>query len=182
MIKVDNMKNSGKSPASNVSSKQYRAKLWEIWLLGVARVLFGHIILWDLILVFGIKFAIAAMILASTGYICLTFCLAELAGALPFTGGLYGYVRGILGPYWGFFIGCWEIMLSSVYLAVGIIEFSVAIEQYTKQTIFVTEYAPQWYFIPIIFMFAINCIGGNLFWKTISVVTIITLAIQHFVS
>eukprot|EP01033_Poteriospumella_lacustris_P005012 gene5012-3579_t len=43
--------------------------------------------------------------------------LAEMTGALPFTGGTYGFARGIYGPYLGFIVGILEILTSIACLA-----------------------------------------------------------------
>jgi hypothetical protein len=75
----------------------------------------------------GFKAFFASTSFQAIGYFCTALCLAEMLSALPFTGGTYGIVRGILGPYMGFLAGVLEALaligtctelLSSMGLAV----------------------------------------------------------------
>eukprot|EP01033_Poteriospumella_lacustris_P005005 gene5005-3576_t len=47
-----------------------------------------------------------------------------MAGALPFTGGAYGYARGIYGPYMGFMVGALEIITNVSGLASIVVAFA----------------------------------------------------------
>lgn len=81
------------------------------------------------------------------GTICLSFCIAEMSSALPFTGmlsrrenetkssfnhvlivgGIYGFVRGIIGPYLGFFVGVFELCCGSLLITAYVVAFSICL-------------------------------------------------------
>ena len=44
------------------------------------------------------------------GFVCLCLCMAEMSSALPFSGGIFGFVRAALGPYMGFLVACSEFV------------------------------------------------------------------------
>eukprot|EP01040_Poterioochromonas_malhamensis_P008906 gene8906-biopygen1675 len=44
------------------------------------------------------------------GFVCLCLCMAEMSSALPFSGGLFGFVRASVGPFFGFMVACTEFM------------------------------------------------------------------------
>lgn len=52
----------------------------------------------------GFYSSLAAMIFTALGYIFLAFCLAEMSSSLPFSGGIYGFVRAFTLPiFWIFY-------------------------------------------------------------------------------
>jgi len=51
------------------------------------------------------------------GYVCFASCLAEMAGTLPFSGGVYGFVRAFVGPLSGYIVSRFEIIMVICYVA-----------------------------------------------------------------
>ena len=80
-----------------------------LWALGVGAVISGHYSGWNLGLLAGGwgGFALAAGLIAIM-YLGLVFCIAEMASALPHTGGAYSFARASMGPWGGFITGLCE--------------------------------------------------------------------------
>jgi len=51
------------------------------------------------------------------GYVCFAACMAEMVGTLPFSGGVYGFVRAFLGPLSGYIVSRFEIIMVICYVA-----------------------------------------------------------------
>src|SRR5262245_10664992 len=77
---------------------------WKLWALGVAAVISGEFSGWNLGLSVGgfVGLAIATGIITAM-YVLLCLSLAEMAAALPHTGGGYSVARAAMGP-WGAFV------------------------------------------------------------------------------
>ncbi len=80
-----------------------------LWALGVGAVISGHYSGWNLGLLAGGwgGFVLAALLVAAM-YLGLVFCIAEMAAALPHTGGAYSFARASMGPWGGFITGLCE--------------------------------------------------------------------------
>lgn len=52
-----------------------------------------------------------------SGFFCLALCMGEMSSALPFSGGIFGFVRASLGPHWGFLVACCEFTYSTTMTA-----------------------------------------------------------------
>jgi len=80
-----------------------------LWALGVGAVISGHYSGWNLGLLAGGwgGFLLAAVAIAIM-YLGLVFCIAEMAAALPHTGGAYSFARASMGPWGGFVTGLCE--------------------------------------------------------------------------
>jgi ethanolamine permease len=80
-----------------------------LWALGVGAVISGHYSGWNLGLLAGGwgGFLLAALLIAVM-YLGLVFCIAEMAAALPHTGGAYSFARAAMGPWGGFITGLCE--------------------------------------------------------------------------
>lgn len=85
------------------------AGIWSLWALGVGAVISGHFSGWNLGLAAGGwgGMLVAGGIMAVM-FLCLSFCIAEMSAALPFSGGSYSFARMALGPFWGFVSGLCE--------------------------------------------------------------------------
>lgn len=85
------------------------AGLFSLWALGVGAVISGHYSGWNLGLLAGGwgGYALAACLIAVM-YLGLVFCIAEMASALPHTGGAYSFARASMGPWGGFVTGLCE--------------------------------------------------------------------------
>lgn len=85
------------------------AGMASLWALGVGAVISGHYSGWNLGLMAGGwgGFALAGLLIAAM-YLGLVFCIAEMAAALPHTGGAYSFARASMGPWGGFVTGLCE--------------------------------------------------------------------------
>ncbi|TAJ82466.1 amino acid permease [Reyranella sp.] len=85
------------------------AGVFSLWALGVGAVISGHYSGWNLGLLAGGwgGYALAAAAIAVM-YLGLVFCIAEMAAALPHTGGAYSFARASMGPWGGFITGLCE--------------------------------------------------------------------------
>ena len=85
------------------------AGVFSLWALGVGAVISGHYSGWNLGLLAGGwgGYALAALAIAAM-YLGLVFCIAEMAAALPHTGGAYSFARASMGPWGGFITGLCE--------------------------------------------------------------------------
>lgn len=85
------------------------AGVFSLWALGVGAVISGHYSGWNLGLLAGGwgGYALAALAIAVM-YLGLVFCIAEMAAALPHTGGAYSFARASMGPWGGFITGLCE--------------------------------------------------------------------------
>ncbi|KAF0104184.1 MAG: amino acid permease-associated protein [Rhodospirillaceae bacterium] len=85
------------------------AGVFSLWALGVGAVVSGHYSGWNLGLLAGGwgGYALAACFIAIM-YLGLVFCIAEMASALPHTGGAYSFARASMGPWGGFVTGLCE--------------------------------------------------------------------------
>jgi ethanolamine permease len=58
-----------------------------------------------------------SILLNGTGYICLACCMSEMSSTLPFSGGIYGFVRAFMGPFSGYVVSRYEIILNISYVS-----------------------------------------------------------------
>lgn len=84
----------------------------------------GHFLSWMEIYQSGFAGSLFSILFTGIGYICLCFCMAELSSALPFSGGIYGFVRAFLGPYYGFLVAFYDILFNVLYVSRCIIYLS----------------------------------------------------------
>ncbi len=57
-----------------------------------------------------------SLLIKIIGHLCLAACLSEMAGTLPFSGGIYGFVRAFVGPFTGYVVSRFEIIQNISYL------------------------------------------------------------------
>lgn len=84
------------------------AGVMSLWALGVGAVISGQFSGWNYGLAFGWGSMFAATIIISIMYLGLTYSIAEMATALPHTGGAYSFARSAMGPWGGFVTGVAE--------------------------------------------------------------------------
>jgi ethanolamine permease len=58
-----------------------------------------------------------SILLNGTGYTCLACCLAEMSSTLSFSGGIYGFVRAFLGPFAGYVVSRYELIMNISYVS-----------------------------------------------------------------
>ncbi len=51
------------------------------------------------------------LLFSASGFICLSLCMGEMSSALPFSGGVFGFVRAALGPFFGFMVASCEFVV-----------------------------------------------------------------------
>lgn len=68
---------------------------------------------------------LATNLITGVGYILMSFCLAEMTSTLPFSGGIYGFVRAFTNPFFGFYVAVFELLLNLFYAANRIYVLSV---------------------------------------------------------
>jgi len=72
---------------------------------------------WNESLQAGFWETVFAVIANGIGYVCFAACMAEMAGTLPFSGGVYGFVRAFIGPFSGYIVSRFEIIMVICYVA-----------------------------------------------------------------
>ena len=100
------------------------AGVWSLWALGVGAVISGDFFGWN----FGLRAGgfgglFLAMVIITLMYAGLCFSIAEMAAALPHTGGAYSFARSAMGPWGAYITGLAENMeyiLTPAVIVVGI--------------------------------------------------------------
>ncbi len=150
------------------------AGVFSLWALGVGAVISGHYSGWNLGLLAGGwgGYALAACIIAVM-YLGLVFCIAEMAAALPHTGGAYSFARASMGPWGGFVTGLCE-NVEYVLTPAVIVSF---LATYLAA---VFETPPAWlpaYWIAAYAVFVgLNILGVELSFRVTVVITLASLA------
>jgi ethanolamine permease len=169
------------SPYQSVSADYFSrrrlrryAGVASLWALGVGAVISGHYSGWNLGLLAGGwgGFALAALLVAAM-YLGLVFCIAEMAAALPHTGGAYSFARASMGPWGGFITGLCE-NVEYVLTPAVVVSF---LATYLAA---VFETPPAWlpaYWVASYALFvALNVYGVELSFRVTVVITIAALA------
>lgn len=102
-----------KAPAVFFSSASLRryAGVWSIWALGVSGVIPGEYAGWNYGLISGgFGGMLIATLVVIVMYLGLCFSLAEMASAMPYSGGAYAYGRCALGVWGGYLAGIAQII------------------------------------------------------------------------
>lgn len=89
-------------------------------------------------------------------------------------GGGYGLARVTLGFYFGFMVGCYEIIEYIIYTADTCLSISTLI---IKSTGIDSKLAPLIWLIFYVSAIIIYCIGGKLFWRVSNLFAFLSLAI-----
>jgi ethanolamine permease len=151
------------------------AGVWSLWALGVGAVISGEFSGWNLGLATGGwgGLFIAAVVIGIM-YFGLVFCIAEMAPALPHTGGAYSFARTTMGPWGGFITGLCENVEYVVTPAV-VIFFTGSY----LTSIFGTPdaFSPVWWILGYAVFLALNIFGVALSFRVTLVVTFMSLAV-----
>lgn len=150
------------------------AGVFSLWALGVGAVVSGHYSGWNLGLMAGGwgGYALAACIIAVM-YLGLVFCIAEMAAALPHTGGAYSFARASMGPWGGFVTGLCE-NVEYVLTPAVIVSFLATY----LAAVFETPLAwlPVYWIVAYAVFVGLNVRGVELSFKVTVVVTLASLA------
>ncbi len=108
-----------KKPSSN-SRFLLVANFWDVLCFGVcltsANLTYGA---WHAALQLGFWPFFYVTLIFSTVFISIHLCIAEMVSILPFSGGMYGFARVTLGPYFGFIAGSFESTANIIYAMYG---------------------------------------------------------------
>ncbi len=153
------------------------AGIWSLWALGVGAVISGHFSGWNLGLAVGGwgGMLVAAGIMAVM-FLALSFCIAEMSAALPFSGGSYSFARMALGPFWGFMSGVCEHI--EYVLTPGVICYFIG--AYLGAILGPDVPAPVWWIATYALFMALNMVGVALTFRVTLVVTLISLLVLLF--
>lgn len=97
----------------------------DLFLIGVTIVIGGQIAGFNQSFEAGYAVSISNTLFTGFGYLCLSFCLAEMSSALPFSGGIYGFVRAFIHPWLGFLVSMFELGLNLMYVAGSVYSLSL---------------------------------------------------------
>eukprot|EP00981_Chlorochromonas_danica_P014524 scaffold8165_cov177-Ochromonas_danica.AAC.10 len=134
------------SSGGDTKKKGKSLGFWDAWSLGVGIVNAGQIYGWNVGLQFGFTGQVAALMVASAGFFCMSFCLSEMASFFPFGGGCYGYCRCIIHPYVGFIVGLTQLLEYILYVssAMGMMK--------------------TWWFVVLLGYFSVQFCGSTFLW------------------
>ncbi len=154
------------------------AGVWSLWALGVGAVISGDFFGWN----FGLGvggfggLAVATAIIAVM-YLGICYSIAEMAPALPHTGGAYSFGRTAMGPWGGFITGLAEnaeYILTPAVIVVGIGGYVGAV----FNSVFGIEVpAPVWWLIFYTLFVGLNIVGVEATFRFSVFVTVLALAI-----
>lgn len=119
--------------------------------------------LWNEALSYGVNRFSGGVAFAWTGHLCVALCIAEMASALIFTGGTYGFIRGLRGPFTGYIVGMTELVINLAYSSLNLFGFSMAC---TILLGISAVYQPVFWFIPIGVFAMCELTNPQLLWKT----------------
>jgi amino acid transporter len=109
-------------------------------------------------------------------YLCLALCLSEMSTSLPFSSGIYGFVRVTISPFWGFMVALCEVIQTILYVASTVIPLGGTI---TEATGFPMAYEPLYWFIFFLLTISINIFSTEtIFWRFITVLASISLILM----
>ena len=150
------------------------AGVFSLWALGVGAVISGHYSGWNLGLQAGGwgGYALAACLIAVM-YLGLVFCIAEMASALPHTGGAYSFARASMGPWGGFVTGLCE-NVEYVLTPAVIVSFLATYLAAVFET--PAAWLPAYWMAGYAMFVALNVRGVELSFRVTVVVTLASLA------
>lgn len=150
------------------------AGVFSLWALGVGAVISGHYSGWNLGLLAGGwgGYALAACLIAVM-YLGLVFCIAEMASALPHTGGAYSFARASMGSWGGFVTGLCE-NVEYVLTPAVIVSFLATYLAAVFET--PPSWLPAYWLAGYAVFVALNVRGVELSFKVTVVVTLASLA------
>jgi ethanolamine permease len=129
--------------------------------LGLTIAIGGQYYRWNDALQSGFWPIVGTLFFNGLGYICMICCLSEMTSTLPFSGGIYGFVRAFLGPYSGYVASRFEIVLDICYAASAVIflgsfTHDAGLSHHTVE--------PAWWCLMFGIAMTISLVGGKLFW------------------
>lgn len=142
---------------------------------GVALTVGGQVMFWNGGLHMGMGLLLLSHALFIGAYMTITCALAEMTSALPFGGGIYGYVRVTLGPFLGFIVGCCEMLQNVVYGCYCLYPVGHFISELFGLP---HSYCSLFWIIMLLFALAINVAGPKYFWSSNVVVLVMAFTMM----
>ncbi len=167
--------------ASYFASRELKrvAGPWKLWALGVGAVISGEFSGWNLgLAVGGFGGLLIATAIITVMYLCLCFSLAELAAALPHTGGAYSFARSSMGPWGGFVTGMAENM-EYVFTPAVVVFFAGSYLMAIFAGVPVLGALPDfaWWAILYVLFVGLNVAGAHVSFQFSVFITLLALAI-----
>jgi amino acid transporter len=136
----------------------------------MALVLGTRNILWNVSLEYGYYVTLFNLLFIGVSYLCVCCCLAEMVSALPYAGGIFGFVRTTLGPYYGFIVICMELLYCLCFIVYNV-EYLLSL----LSSVFPSF--SLFYFILTIYgsLFSFCLVGGKPFWMVTVLLSVISL-------
>lgn len=149
-----------------------------LWGLAIATVISGNFFGWNFGLTAGgFGGLLVAVVIAAVLYTTLTLCVAELAAALPHTGGAYSFARSAMGPWGGYVTGVAESIVyvgASATVAVGIGGYADGI---TSEVLGISIPQPIWWLLFYVVFVLLNIAGVEQALKAAMVLTVLSIAV-----
>jgi len=151
------------------------AGVWSLWALGVGAVISGDFFGWNFGLAaggFGGLFL--ATVIITVMYAGLCFSIAEMAAALPHTGGAYSFARSAMGPWGAYVTGLAENMeyiLTPAVIVVGIGGYLGAIFGTP------TDVEPLWWLAAYALFVGLNVAGVEITFRFTVLITALALGV-----
>ena len=154
------------------------AGVWSLWALGVGAVISGDFFGWNFgLLSGGFGGLLLATLIITVMYVGMCYSIAEMAAALPHTGGAYSFGRTAMGPWGGFMTGLagtMEYVLTPAVIVVGIGGYLSAI----FNDLFGVEVPhPLWWLIAYVIFVSLNIVGAAITFRFSLIITLLALTI-----
>ena len=154
------------------------ARIWSLWALGVGAVISGDFFGWNFGLAAGgfVGLCIATIII-TVMYLGLCYSIAEMAPALPHTGGAYSFGRSAMGPWGGFITGLGENLEYVITVAVIVVGIGGYMNSVTQALFGFSMPAPVWWAIFYGIFVGLNVMGVEASFRFTVFITFVALAI-----
>lgn len=151
------------------------AGVWSLWALGVGAVISGDFFGWNFGLdAGGFGGLLIATLIITVMYAGLCFSIAEMAAALPHTGGAYSFARSAMGPWGAYVTGLAENMeyvLTPAVIVVGIGGYLGAIFGTPESA------EPIWWLAAYALFVGLNIAGVEVTFRFTVLITVLALGV-----
>lgn len=142
-------------------SRSYRASFMELYFFGM--LIFGKcFMVWPKGFAMGYWEFFFSGILIAIHYLAFTSCIAEMASMLPFSGGSYGYVRCVLGPFVGYMVGFFESVEYITFVAATLSVFGQILRTALQTS---SAFEPLYWLTFYVISMIIMMLDGPCFWR-----------------
>eukprot|EP00981_Chlorochromonas_danica_P013904 scaffold7068_cov179-Ochromonas_danica.AAC.4 len=157
-----------KVPSEKSLPRAYKASFLELFFF--VMLVFGKsLMFWPSGFAMGYWEFFLSNVFISVQYICFTLSVAEMASILPFSGGSYGYVRCVLGPFVGYMVGFFESM-EYIMLVAAILAGCGRVLTIALQTS--TAFEPLYWLAFYLFSLPVMILDGPWFWRVGSLMAV----------